>query len=206
MPVRDEVRRHVAIAGAVSDAASGGALAGARVTIESGPPAWTRWLALQALAAGAAWANLERRPDRLVTDVAGRFVVCDLAAGDYVLRAHLPRAGSRYASRTATVSVIVDAAGRPALAAADMALEPTRVRGRVSAAGRPVAMARVAVVGSGEYAWTGADGRYELHALEAGERAVAVTAPGYQPARAELSLATAGTVAAQDIALTAVPA
>jgi hypothetical protein len=204
VPVFEKIRHDVAIAGAVTDAASGAPLAGATVTVESGPAAWTKWLAMQAVVAGARWEMLERRPDRLATDAAGRFVLIDLPAGTYRLRAQAPGPASRYATATASPRVTSGADGRPVLATADIALKPTRIRGVVTSGGKPLPMTQVTVVGSRETAWTGTDGSYELRPLETGARTLVVTAPGFTPARASVALATAGGVATKNFTLTAV--
>jgi hypothetical protein len=204
MATVDEIRHDVAIAGAVTDAASGKPLAGATVTVESGPAAWTKWLAMQQIAAGAAWDTMALRPDRLVTDAAGRFLLIDLPTGAYRVRARAPGAPTRYGTAAASPRVAAGADGRLALATADIALQPTRVRGSVTAGGKPVAMAEVVVVGSREATWTDAGGAYELRALETGTRAIVVTAPGFQTGRATVTVATAGGAATRNFTLTAV--
>jgi hypothetical protein len=88
------------------------------------------------------------------------------------------------------------------MAAADMALAPTTLKGRITdQESNPVAMAEVRVKGSGERAFSDGQGQYLLTGLEVGQRTVLVSAPGYQPASQTALLNAAGTVQTLDITL-----
>lgn len=194
------VRHRAAVAGRLTDAESGKPLAGARVEITAAPPELAARLIVQAEQFGARWAAMEERPDRARTAADGHFHFLDLPAGDYTLTASLPRAGSRYGTESVAVAVTSGS-----LAAADMALPPTTVKGRLTGPGpdnEPVALALVRVRGSGERTYSDAAGDYRLSALEKGERTVVVTARGFAaPPPQTVVLADAGAVATLDLTL-----
>jgi hypothetical protein len=189
-----EVARHqVAIAGRVTDRQTSRPLAGVRVRITAAPAAFTAWLNTYALQYGDRWAALAERPDQTWTAADGHFHFLDLPDGAYTLVASLPSAGTRYGTIQATATVVRDAGGHVTLAAADMGVPPTTLKGQVTGQGAtPVVLAEVRVQGSGERAFTDAQGRYLLTGLEVGSRKVTVTARGFQPASKTVVLSAAG--------------
>lgn len=194
----EESRLRVAVAGRVADEATGGPVAGARVEVVEFPAAFRDLLAFRARSHGAGWDALAARPDRVRTAADGTFFLAGLPDGRYVLRASVPGDGSRRGVARATIRV---ADGR-AEGFAAFALPRTTVQGRVTGAGgEPVAMAEVRLRGSGERAFTGADGRFVLAGVEAGERTLEVRARGHAPRERAASLPLAGWTAAADVPL-----
>jgi len=192
-----EMTRHqVAIAGNVTDAQTGKAIARARVEITAGPAAFTDWLALHAKQYANRWAAMAERLDRTHTQADGHFHFLDLPDGDYTLTASLPGSGTRYASAEARVSVSSDGEGNITMARADIALPPTALRGQITdqADGEPVLLAEVRVKGSGERTFSDGDGAYLLAGLEAGERTVQVSAQGYETATSTVQLSQGETL------------
>lgn len=200
------VRHAVAIAGTVTDHQTGKSIGGARVQITDAPSAFADWLALRAMQHEDRWATMEERPDRLRTAVDGHFHFVDLPAGQYTLTVSLPGSSSRYGESQVDVTVSTDAEGNVIMAAADVSLPPTTLKGEITdqVSGDPVAMAEVRVKGSGERTFSGGDGRYLLAGLEATdqlERTVLVTAQGYQPGSQTVLLDQAGTEQTLDFTL-----
>jgi hypothetical protein len=78
---------------------------------------------------------------------------------------------------------------------ANLALPPTTVKGQIADqdTADPVFMAEVRVQGSGERAFSNAQGDYLLTGLETGIRTVQVTAQGYQGTSQAVTLEQAGT-------------
>ena len=204
MAAVEEVRHLVAIAGRATDAATGQPLAAAQVAITAAPQAFTDRLTLAALAAGAGWAALAERPDRTLTRADGSFYFVDLPDGAYQLSAGLLAAGARFGSAGVAATVARDAQGglKPALVA--LALPPTQVSGTVQGPDqKPVLLAEVRMVGSGERALSDATGAYRLLAVEPGARTVEATAPGCRPLRQTVELAQPGSASTLAFVLTA---
>jgi hypothetical protein len=204
MAAVEEVRHLVALAGRVTDAATGQPVAGAQVAITTAPQAFTDRLALAALAAGAGWAALAERPDRTLTRADGSFYFVDLPDGSYGLTASLPAAGPRYGTVSATATVTRDAQGglKPVLTV--LALPPTQVGGTVQGPDqKPLLLAEVMMVGSGERTLTDAAGSYRLLGVEPGARTVEATAPGCRPLRQTVQLAQPGSASTLAFVLTA---
>ena len=198
------VRHQVAIAGRITDAQTGTPIAGANVQIATGPAAWTDALAKLAAVHGAAWATLQERPDRRRTSADGHFHFLDLPNGAYQLTASLPLSGSRYGTTQVQASVARDETGKIAMATADVALPTTMITGRITGPGlTPVAMATARLKGSGESTYSDSQGRYRLSAIEAGTRAVQISAQGFQPAVNQAVLGQPG--ASQNLDFTLVP-
>jgi Carboxypeptidase regulatory-like domain len=196
------VRHRVAIAGRVTDAQTGRTIGGAQVRITTAPAAFTDGLALRAIQYGAGWTAMAERPDRTRTAPDGHFHFLDLPDGQYTLTASLPGFGSQYGTAEKQAIVSRDAQGNITMAAADMALAPTTLKGRITdQEGNPVAMAEVRVKGSGERTLSDGQGQYLLTALEVGQRTVLVSAQGYQPASQTALLSPAGTVQTLDMTL-----
>jgi hypothetical protein len=191
----EEIRHQVAIAGRVIDAQTGQAFAGALVEITAAPGAFSEWLAIKAKQFGARWATMVERPDRTRSAADGHFHFLDLLDGQYALTASLPGTGSRYGTAQVQVTVSRDD-GNIAMAAADLALHPTTLKGHITDQGSsdPVFLAEVRVKGSGEKAFSDSQGGYLLTSLETGERTVQVFLQGYQPVSKTALLGQAGVI------------
>lgn len=165
-----------AIAGRVLEAGSGRPLAGARVQITDGP---------HALAAGD-----------------GFYRFLNLKPGQYTLTASLPGSGSRYGTRAEAVTLADDGQGNAVLETVDLALPPTTIQGKVKdQSDQAVKLAEVRVQGSGESAWSDAQGNYVLRGVEAGSRRIAVSARGFQKVSETVALGQPGAVATRDVTL-----
>jgi hypothetical protein len=194
------VRHRAAIAGRVTDA--GRPLPGARVEITAGPPAFTSRLALLAQQHGSRWATMAERPDRTRAATDGFFRFLDLPAGQYTLTGSLPGSGSRYGAASAQVTLTDDGQGKVELKMADLALPATTIQGRVSDPGNAaVRMAEVRVQGSGERAWSDAQGNYVLSGVEVGSRKLTVAARGFQSKSETVALGQPGAVVTRDVTL-----
>jgi hypothetical protein len=142
---------------------------------------------------------MAERPDRTHTTVDGHFHFLDLPAGQYTLTVTLPGSGQRYGQVQKTVTVPSPGGdGKVIMAAADMALPPTTLKGQIIKQGTtdPVVMAEVRVQGSGERTFSDGQGRYLLAGLEASAeraRTVRVSAQGYQPTAQDVLLNQPGT-------------
>jgi hypothetical protein len=197
-----EARHQVAIAGRLTDAVTGTLLAGCRVQLTSVPAAFAAWLASRALEIGARWESLPVRPDRAVTQGDGHFHFLDLPDGQYTVAASLPPAGTRYGTAQVGRTISRDAGGTIARQTADLALPPTTVRGRVTGPGNvAVQLAWVRVRGGVENTYTDGLGEYVLTALEAGSRALLVSASGFQPSPPVSVSLQVGTVATMNVSL-----
>lgn len=199
----EQVRHQVAIAGVITDVQSRMALAGAWVIITDGPQEFKDWLARQAQQYGASWAAAADWPDRKRTARDGLYYFIDLPNGPYTLRASLPDFGTRYGTAQIMVNVSRDANGNVARVAADIVLSPTTLKGQVTGKNNAaVVMARVRVGGSGEMTLTDDQGAYVLAGIEAGNRTITVSVPGYQPATQAVALTQPGVVQTSNISLT----
>jgi carboxypeptidase family protein len=177
----------VAIGGRVVGGEGGGPLGGVAVAIVATPPAFERRLRGLALQHGVAWAGLRARPDRARSAGDGAFCFLDLPAGDYTLSFEPPGGGRWYGPLQQTLRLETDAGGQVGPKLVEVALPATglrgRVRGLVGGARAALSLARVRVEGSGEGAYSGPDGRFFLTGVEAGARALAVSAEGFLPFR-----------------------
>jgi protocatechuate 3,4-dioxygenase beta subunit len=176
-----EIFRHRAtIAGRVTSAQTGKPLAGARVDIASNT------------AAGPA----------VFTAGDGFFCFLDLKPGQYTLTASLPGSGSRYGTKSAPVTLAGDGQGNAVLQTVDLALPATTVKGKVKdGAGQAVKMAEVRVQGSGESAWSDAQGNYALNGVEVGSRRIAVSARGFQKVSETVAIGQPGATVTRDVTL-----
>lgn len=210
----ETIRHQVAIAGQVTDAQTGKSRDGVRVEITAAPAAFTDFLKLRQIQFGESWEAMAERPDRTRTAVDGSFRFLDLPNGQYKLTASLPGGGSRYGTAEASVTVARDANGQITKAAASIALPPTTLKGRITAqGGGALLLAEVRVKGSGERAFSDAEGKYLLAGLETGQKleqggnkprtaAVLVSAQGFKPASQNVVIGQAGSVQTLDVALT----
>jgi hypothetical protein len=164
----DRIVHRAALVGRAIDKLAQTPLPGVEVVITSGPAAWEARLA--ALRQGQRSAS----PDRYVTDAAGLFRWLDLPVGTYALSAVVP--GTRYAPAAATATVVTTGP-----TSTELALAPTAVTGIVKAGSpaAPLGMARVRFADSGDVTHTAADGSFTLSAVEAGNRALEVSAQNY---------------------------
>ena len=126
----------------------------------------------------------------------GFYRFLDLPEGSYTLTASLPKAGSRYATASAQVELGED------LEMIDLELPATTVKGKVKdGSGQAVRMAEVRVQGSGENAWSDAQGNYVLSGVEAGSRRIAVSARGFQNVSETVALGQPGAVVTRNVTL-----
>jgi Carboxypeptidase regulatory-like domain len=196
------VRHRAAIAGRITDAQTGRPVSGARVAITAGPPQLTGRLALLAVQHGSAWATLAERPDRTRAAADGFFRFLDLPAGEYTLEGSLPGSGSRYGTVTAQVTLAADGQGQIALQTVDFALPATTILGRVSdPSDAAVRLAEIRVQGSGERAFSDAQGHYALTGVEAGSRRLTIAAGGFQSTSETVSISQPGLVVTRDVTL-----
>lgn len=202
MGVSEVIRHQVAIAGQVTNAQTGRSLEGVRVEITAAPAAFTDFLKLRKIQFEQSWEKMAERPDRTNTMADGSFRFLDLLDGQYKLTASLPGAGSRYGRADAIVTVTRDSQGKIARAAAQIALPPTTIKGKITAQGAgALQMAEVRVKGSGESTFSDAQGQYLLVAVEAGARTVLVSAQAFQQASQAVTLNQPGAVQTVDVAL-----
>jgi hypothetical protein len=177
----ETTRHQVAVAGRVTDRQTGQAIAGVDVSVKN---------AGQAIMA------------RGRTAADGHYHVLDLADGIYTVEASLASSGSRYGTAQASATVTRDGAGKINLAAIDLTLPPTTLKGQVTGQGAgALVMAEVRLLGGDERVFTDAEGRYVLSGIETGDRKVAVAARGFQPARPTVRVGPVGAVVTQDFTL-----
>ena len=176
----------MAIAGRVVDGGTSKPVVGAEVTILSGPAEFGKMLKRRAPIDGATWTKTVERPDKTRSRIDGLFYFVDLPDGKYDVRALLPDCGKRYgeARQTATVSLNdTEMSGQKYLKKIwiNLVLPPTAVRGKVidPAQKAGVCMAEVRVKGSGERAFSDAQGQFRLGPIEPGKRVLQASAQGY---------------------------
>jgi len=184
----DTIRHQVVLAGRVIDATTKAPLAGALVWLKTGPATWTAWLTARAAGYGERWEKLPIRPDRQYTAPDGTFRFIDLPAGAYTLAASLPGAGKRYSVVEGQATVTApDNEGRVRPAVVELSLPSTSVQGRVLLPnGDAMHGATVLVLGSGETAFTNADGKYLFAGLEPGKRTLRPSAAGFGPQQTQV--------------------
>ena len=187
-----ELRRRVALAGVVTDVGTGKPVVDATVEIVAGPVAFEK---------------LRRRaPQRAVTATGrdGLFHFLDLPAGQYDLNASVEQ-GSRLGAAKAKVRVRAAQSGALTPGYVEMSLPPTRIEGRVlDPDGAPVRLATVRVRGESGSVLTGADGSFVLRGIELGSRRLEVTANGFVPGGADVTLTRVG--AAKNVGVKLAPA
>lgn len=194
----DLVVRRLAMAGRVTDAATGRPLPGAVAQITASPKEYQAW-------AETRRAELASRtppgapPEVAVSGPDGWFRWLDLPPGKYTVDVALPAEGRRYGTARAKVEIKAGGAG---WTDASVQVPPTMVSGRVrDADGIAVPMAEVRVKGSRETVHTDRDGAYSLVAIEWGSRTLQVSARGFARAEAVVKLAAAGKAKTQDFTL-----
>lgn len=185
MAVWEEVRHQVAISGKVIGPVKGMGLGHVRVSIIDGPDEYLEWLAVKQAIAGESWFTTAKRPDRVMTKPDGHFHFMDLPDGNYMLFASFPNKSTRFGGVQFTVTVSRTPEGAIEMAQADIVLPATTIAGTVVRQGdnTPVVMAKIKVLGSGEYAFTDENGAFVLAGIEASvtqSRVVTVSAAGYQ--------------------------
>jgi hypothetical protein len=199
-----QVARHrVAIAGRVADGESGKPVEEAEVRVTEMPAAFKKSLELAALQYGKQWPLMIDRPDKTWTRADGLFYFLDLPNGKYSLRASLPNQRKRYGVAHEKATVSRDANGEVKVAWINLGLHPTTVKGKVTGTHHKngVVMAEIRVKGSGERAFSDAEGQYVLSAIEPGKRTVLVLAQGYRPASKSVTLAQPGALETLNFAL-----
>ena len=205
MAIRDEIRHQAALAGQVIESHAQKPISGAQVQVLAAPAGFMTMLTWRQKQYGSAWDALPARPDRALTALDGHFHFLDLPDGDYTIAASLPAGGSRYGSFQATATVQRDGAGNLKPAILSMAVPATALQGKVTkqAGGDPIAAAAIRVQGSGETAYTAADGTFRLLAIEIGSRTINASAPGFQAFSQVVVLAQAGDTQVLNFVLTA---
>jgi hypothetical protein len=179
----------VAIAGKVVDAVTRRPLPGVRVEIIDAPGAFVRWIELRKVSHGDAWSSLLERPDRRLSSPKGLFYFLNLPDGEYTLSLVLPEAGGRLGKAEQGFVVARDPDGRIDATPITVDLTPTGGQGRiVGAAGAPLAMARILIVGSGEETYSEPDGGYSLTRVEPGARALSISLPGFKTTTTTVTL------------------
>lgn len=185
MAVWEEVRHQVAISGKVIGPVKGMGLGHVRISIIDGPDEYLEWLAIKQAIAGEEWFTTAKRPDRVMTKPDGHFHFMDLPDGDYMLFAAFPNKSTRFGGVQLSVTVSRTPEGDIEMAKADIVLPATSIAGTVVRQGgnTPVVMAKVRLLGSGEYTHTDENGAYILSGIEASvtqDRVMTVSATGYQ--------------------------
>lgn len=142
-----------------------------------------------------AWDKMLERPDRTQSKPNGLFYFLDLPDGEYSLQVSMASSGRRYGKLKASAKVSRDAGGNMAWVFVRCALPPTLVKGKVTGSGQEagIPLARVRVKGSGERAFTDAQGQYVLTGIEPGKkRTLQVSAQGFPEEAQEFTLLEAG--------------
>jgi Carboxypeptidase regulatory-like domain len=208
----EQIRSHqVAIAGQVSDRETGQTIANAIVEITAMPDAFEKKRSLQALRYGSEWETLAKRCDRTTTAIDGFFHFIDLPPGEYTLTAFLPSAATRYKIARTTVTVLPPSnnPSQPKFAAANLALSPSGIRGKITdSEGVAIARVNVKILSSGESTVTDDKGKFELIDLESPKQekskrtvTVVVSAKGYQETTETLQFSL-GEIVEKNIQLT----
>jgi len=198
-----EVRHQVAVAGKVTDVVARKPLGGAVVNIIEMPQALKSLLVTKSMQYGARWAAMAERPDRTQTAADGLFYFLDLPDGKYTIAASVARCGKRYGGARGSATVSRDAKGNVKMAFLEIGLQPTTVQGKVTGAGHKagVMMAEIRVKGSGELAFSDAQGEYVLAGVEPGKRTILVAAQGYRTAAKPVTIEQPGELAILNFAL-----
>ena len=199
-----QIARHqVAIAGRVTDSIQGKPLASVEVAITGMPVPFRKKLETLSIQYGERWATMSERPDKTNTRADGLFYFLDLPDGKYTVSASLPSAGRRYGAAQGSATVSRDTEGRLKMASVNLALQPTTVNGKITATGHKagVMMAEVRVKGSGERAFSDAQGQYILSGIEPGKRTVLVLKQGFRAASQLVTIAEPGGLHTANFAL-----
>lgn len=187
------VRHRASLYGQAKDARTGEPLAGVCVEITAGPPAFASRLALLARQHGNGWATLNERTDRTRTAWDGFFRFLDLPAGEYTLTGTLPTFGTRYGAASAQIVLSADDQGSAMPGTADLSLSATVIQGSINTEGKgAVRLAEVRVQGSGERAWSDAQGCYVLSGVEIGTRKLTVSVRGLRVRLETVTIGQAG--------------
>ena len=190
----EEIRHQVSIAGKVTDAWTGSAIAGAHVEITSAPQAFMDWLTERAKQFCDKWSKMAKRPDRILTRADGHFHFLDIPDGQYTLTARLPGSGTRYGTAAETVTVAHGPGGSIIMAQADIKLPPTLLKGKITDmdTSDAVILAEVRIQGGTDKTLSDGNGQYVLAGIEAGQRSVLISAQGYQQALSVVQFNQAG--------------
>jgi hypothetical protein len=188
----ETTRHQVAVAGRVTDAATGKPVAGAVITV-SMPTAFRQKVQLSSRQRKAP--SLDGMLDTTRSRTDGLFYFLDLPEGKYTIAAALPGLGRRYGKAQETAVVTRDSKGNLKLVSVNFGLQPTLIKGKIMGKGQKtgVAMAEVRLKGSGERAFSDAQGEYVLAGIEPGKRSLLVTAQGYRVLSQPIHLAEPGT-------------
>ena len=198
-----QVRHQVAVAGKVTAVVAKKPVGGAVVNIIEMPHALKSLLVTKSMQYGARWGAMAERPDRTRTAADGLFYFLDLPDGKYTIAASVASCGKRYGGARGSAAVSRDAKGNVKMAFLEIGLQPTTVQGKVTGAGHKagVLMAEVRVKGSGERAFSDAQGEYVLAGVEPGNRTILVAAQGYRTAAKPVTIEQPGELAILNFAL-----
>jgi hypothetical protein len=188
----------------VLDAGTGKPVQGAVVVITGMPDAFKKKLEISALPYGNRWNTMLERPDKTRTRPDGLFYFLDLPDGKYSLSASIPSCGGRYGTVEQPATVSRSAGGDTKIGFVKCALPPTLVKGKITASGHKtgVALARVRIKGSGERAFSDAQGQYTVVGIEPGKRTLLVSAQGYREESQACTLGGPGASETLNFALT----
>jgi hypothetical protein len=181
--------RQVAIYGRVTDAQDKKPIRDVEILITGMPAAFKRRMK-------GAWRLADQLRLKTRTRPDGFFYFLDLPDGKYTFQASLPRLGKRYGAVHESITVSRDDRGRIKRGFLALALQPTAVTGKITAAAQRagVVMAEVRIKGSGERAFTDTRGQYVLAGIEPGNRTVVIVAQGYRPVSQAVTLKEPGEV------------
>jgi hypothetical protein len=146
---------------------------------------------------------MAERPDRTRTAADGLFYFLDLPDGQYTITASLASSGKRCGATQASATVSRDAKSDVKMAFLEIGLQPTTVQGKVTGAALKAGlmMAEIRVRGSGERAFSDAQGRYVLAGVEPGNRTILVAAQGYRAVAKPVTIGEPGELATLNFAL-----
>lgn len=199
--IKPPVRHRVALAGRVTDA-SKHPIGGVEVRIVEMPAAARHWFGNKASRHGMRWISLREAPNRTRTAADGVFYFLDLPNGKYTVAASLT-SDKRYGEARGATTVSRDGEGNVKLKFINIVLQATRLEGVVTIVNErtAISLAEVRVKGSGERAFTNAEGRYSITGVELGKRVLIAAAENFVSASKQVVVEQVGEVATANFAL-----